>query len=91
MILDVVNWDNFRVFFGLYFLFQIYRLALYFFRKPANLKGNFQVRRVCLGWQRGGDSALCCAHQPAVQEIDETHAYPVSASSTPPVGRVGGC
>lgn len=61
MILDVVNWDNFRVIFGLYFVFQIYRLASYLLRKPANLKGNFLVR--CLGLQRGGDSALCCPHQ----------------------------
>jgi hypothetical protein len=42
--MSAVNWDNFRLIFGVYFLYQLYRLAVYFFRKPANLKGNFQVR-----------------------------------------------
>jgi hypothetical protein len=45
MMMDVVNWDNFRIIFGVYFLFQLYRLASFVFRKPANLKGNFQVRK----------------------------------------------
>lgn len=40
-----MNSANVRMFFGLWFLWQVYRLLSRWFRKPDNNKGNLKVRK----------------------------------------------